>query len=563
MRTTSTRVVTALALAALVVSPLGSNAEPRAVTPPVALAPLRHILVIYEENHSFDNLYGGWEGVDGLVHGGVVQQDQEGRPYACLKQQDVNLRALPAAQACQDPLLGGTGAFPNAPFVIDDLIGPGDTTCPTGAEGPDGVPKGAGLPGGCTRDLVHRYYQEQFQIHGGAMDRYVLASDAAGLSMGHYDTRRLPIYRYLHEPGAPAYLIADRFFQSAFGGSFLNHQWLIAAATPTWPDARNDGSALDLHAVLDANGMPGKTPLYTPVGGGAWRDTALSASCQPAPGRPSTAQGVVCGDYAVNTIQPWAWPYHAGTAAEKRLPPLRNPTIGDRLSDAGVDWAWYAGGWSNAEGKPNDPGYTNGAGPDCKDTQAAPGSTWPRCPDRSFQHHHQPFNYFARYAPGTAERERHVRDEVEFLKALQASTSACQLKPVSFVKPLGRENEHPGYASEHAGSDHLVVLLRAWHASACAKDTLVIVTYDEYGGQADHVAPPSASNPIGPHDVWGPGTRIPALILAPGLRQPFAVDHTVYDTTSILATIERRFGLMPLGVRDRDGRDLGEGLGGR
>ena len=50
--------------------------------------------------------------------------------------------------------------------------------------------------------------------------------------MGHYDTRSLPIYDYLHGKGAPHYVLADHFFQGAFGGSFLNHQYLIAARAP-------------------------------------------------------------------------------------------------------------------------------------------------------------------------------------------------------------------------------------------------------------------------------------------------------------------------------------------
>ena len=62
----------------------------------------------------------------------------------------------------------------------------------------NGVLKGTGLPGGCTRDLVHRYYQERYQINGGRQNRYVTGSDAVGLTMGHYDTRKLPIYEYLH-----------------------------------------------------------------------------------------------------------------------------------------------------------------------------------------------------------------------------------------------------------------------------------------------------------------------------------------------------------------------------
>jgi phospholipase C len=81
---------------------------------------------------------------------------------------------------------------------------------------------------------------------------------------------------------------------------------------------------------------------------------------------------------------------------------------------------------------------------------------------------------------------------------------------------------------------------------------MIVVTYDEFGGQWDHVPPPGqAGGPGGPSDLHGPGTRIPALIIAPGLRRDFVVDHTSHDTTSILATIERRYGLRPLSSRDR------------
>ena len=76
---------------------------------------------------------------------------------------------------------------------------------------------------------------------------------------------------------------------------------------------------------------------------------------------------------------------------------------------------------------------------------------------------------------------------------------------------------------------------------------MVIVTYDEFGGQWDHVSPPGQGNNNGPHDKWGPGTRIPGLIISPFLRGNEVIDHTQYDTTSILRTIEQRFSLAPVG----------------
>jgi acid phosphatase len=79
---------------------------------------------------------------------------------------------------------------------------------------------------------------------------------------------------------------------------------------------------------------------------------------------------------------------------------------------------------------------------------------------------------------------------------------------------------------------------------------VVIVTYDENGGFWDHVPPPQGS---GWGDRFGPGTRIPTVIVSPYAKRG-TIDHTAYDTTSILKLITRRFGLEPLpGVRERPG----------
>jgi phospholipase C len=519
------------------------------------LAKMNHIVVIYEENHSFDNLYGGWEGVNGLANVKAKQVNQSGAPFNCLMQQDVNLTAPPLASACTDTTSATstiTSHFANQAFTIDSFIPATATTCPKpGVFAANGVLDGQGVAGGCTRDIVHRFYQEQYQLDNGKMDRYVTGSDATGLTMGVYDTKALPIYTYLHSAGHPEYAIEDDFFQGAFGGSYLNHQWLICACAPIWVGAPNDGGANDLHSVIDGNGMPNNYPLYNSPLGGNVRDSNLTASCSPPAGRPAAPSQFACGDYSVNTTQPTYQPYQPGTASTRQLPPLTTPTIGDRLSAANVDWAWYSGGWSNADGDVGAPGWTNGNGPTCSDPYVLSTAVYPYCADADFQFHHQPFNYYADLAPGTPARKAHLKDEVEFMNLANGSKSSCKLKPVSFIKPIGEENEHPGYASESQGSDHLVTLLKTIEGSACAKDTMVIVTYDEFGGQADHVAPPGTVGGVpGPHDKFGPGTRIPALVLSPMLGADFAVDSVEHDSTSIMTTIEKRWNLKPLGTRD-------------
>ncbi|HYQ32109.1 MAG TPA: acid phosphatase [Lapillicoccus sp.] len=519
---TSSVVVTAALLtgaAALVVAASAPASAAAAKKPPGQLpAGYTNLVVIYEENHSFDNLYGDWGRVGGQMVNGLqnatsattTQVAQDGTAYQCLLQNDVNLTSpSPLATTCTDAAHSVPAShFTNKWFTIDDYIAPTDKTCPApGVFAPNGVLKGSGEPGGCTRDLVHRFYQEQYQIDGGKQDRYVTGSDAVGLTMGRYETTTLPIYQYLHSKGAPNYVVADNFFQGAFGGSFLNHQWLIAARAPLDTSAGADGAK---NSVVDSNGMPNSYPQYQATG--SVTDGQLTQKCAD----PSLDDPVhACGDYAVNTIQPSSAPHGSG-AQLPLIDDTEYPNIGDRLTGAGISWNWYSGGWDDAEA----------------------GNPGPL-----FQYHHQPFNYFADYAPGQPGRE-HLKDETKFLSAAKAG----HLPTVSFVKPYGAENEHPGYASEPNGSDHLVHLLKTISNGPQADKTLVVVTYDEFGGQWDHVAPPKV-------DAWGPGTRIPALVLSTSLKHS-AVDHTTYDTTSILSTLEKSYGLAALSTRDAAAHSL-------
>src|SRR6266576_4922444 len=307
-------VVSLLALTALPAAGSESNRDDS------SLNKINHIVVIYEENHSFDNLYGTWEGVNGRSNAPSAKTLQVGQTtgaYTCLMQNDVNLTSPPLAADCTDATTATpfTSHFPNAPFSIEAYIPKDARTCPQpGVFAPHGLtPSPANLPGGCTRDIVHRFYQEQYQLNGGQQDRYTAGSDAVGLTQGYYDTQALPIYQYLHQEDHPKYAIADNFFQAAFGGSFLNHQWLIAAATPSWPGAA--------HAVVDSNGMPTSYPLYHATGTVA--DPAGTRAC-PAAGTVDPNPGLACGDFAVNTIQPPYQPFKGSP----QLPAQTGTTIG-------------------------------------------------------------------------------------------------------------------------------------------------------------------------------------------------------------------------------------------
>ena len=403
-----------------------------------------HVVVIYMENHSFDNLYGQFDGADGLSNaptGRITQLDAQGQPYTYLP-------AVPKTSAFPTNL-------PNGYFNIDQYV-PSDQEIP---------------------DVLHRFYQEQMQIDSGRMDKFALYNNTKGLTMGYYKTSLLPL-----DSLARTYTLCDRFFHSAFGCSFLNHQWLIAAASPSFPDA-----PARMKARTDANGKLVSDGSVTPDG------------------------------FAVNTLYSVNMPHPAGTPPETLVPNQTNPTIGDRLTAKGITWAWYSGGWDSAmAGRP----------------------------DPSFSFHHQPFVYFANYADGIGAKKEHLKDETEFFEAARAG----RLPAVSFVKPIGLFNEHPGNSDVVSSERHAVEMINAVLNGPDGKDAVIILTYDENGGFWDHVPPPVI-------DRWGPGTRIPAIIISPFAKKGF-VDHTSYETVSILAFIERRWGLEPLSDRDKKAEPL-------
>ena len=419
---------------------------------PVDLEKIQHVIVIYQENWSFDGLYGKFPGADGIANAGerVRQMKKDGTPYQTLPQ--------PLDTSKKPPI-------PDSRFPTDLPVAPYDIAQ-------------YARPHQKIGDIVNHALQEKRQINDGRMDGFVAWSENGGLALSYYDATELPVGRL-----AQQYTLADRFFHSAFDGSLINQLWLICACTPTWSDA-----PANLRIQIDAQGVVVKDGSVTPDG------------------------------YVVHTVYPANRPHPASIEDPAQLMPLLNmPTIGDRLSEKGISWGWYSGGWNDAvAGRP----------------------------DALFQFHHQPFNYFAPHAEGMAARIEHLKDIEDFLAALRAGS----LPAVAFIKLIGADNEHPGYSDLLRGQQYVARLVKAVQDSAAWKDSAIIVTYDEGGGRWDHVPPP-------PGDRWGPGVRIPAIIISPYAKRHF-VDHTTYETTSILKLIETRWNLAPLGRRDAAASDL-------
>ena len=412
-------------------------------------APIDHLIIFFQENHTFDNLYGQFPGANGLdkPSARIEQVDEEGNPYETLPQP---LRRGEPEKRFPDDL-------PNAPFLINPYIPPSELT----------------------GDPLHGFYQYKLQMNHGKMNKFVAWTDAGGLPMGHYETKKLPLYPY-----ARSYTLADNYFAGAFGESMLNHFWLFCACTPVWKDAPKDMVA---HPRFDREGnligLP-KDGFVTPDG------------------------------HVVNDVDPASPPHNPNIPADHRMPPQTLPNIGDRLSEAGVSWVWYSHGWEEAlEGKP-------------------------------FEGVHPLPTFFKKYALGTRQSKLHVKGESDLLSSLKNGT----LPAVSYVTQLSTYDEHPDHATVEQSEKHIRELIEKVKHSPEWDKTAIIVTYDDFGGWYDHVAPPEG-------DRWGPGGRVPMLLISPYARKGY-VDHTTYNATSILKFIEWRYGLEPLAKRDAEANNL-------
>ena len=464
----------------------------RAAAPADALAGLRdkidHIIVIFQENRSFDHYFGAYRPPGGGTVAGLL--DRNGR----VDQRFVGLQKNAAGAAYSNlPLPYQVGAFQNVvlenkPFALGPYI-----------------PAGRNV----LWDPAHNFFRMFAQIDGGAMDRFVAlalagkhfvagpghaldpaatmlaSSTPSGAVIGYYTRDDLPHYHRL----ADEYVLFDHFFQAMSGGSTGNALYLVAARSAQWSH-----------------------PPEAAVG------HALSAPFE----LPYDKAGIL-----VNDVPPINGPTEIFLGPVDRCPPPDEqtyPNIGDRLAAAGLSWAWYNEGWNSVKPWALKTAFGPGDGSIVVDTPAM------------YLSHHNPFQYFPSWFANV--KAGHMRDSADFLEDLRAG----RLPNVAFVKATGEHDEHPANSAPRWGEAWVMSLLRALGASRFWGKTAVVVTYDEGGGFWDHVAPPKP-------DAYGCGTRVPALLISPWARRGH-IDHTIADTTSVLALIEARFGLKPLQQRD-------------
>src|SRR4051794_21739781 len=168
------------------------------------LSKIETVVVIYAENRSFDHLYGFFPGANGIAQASDEQKTQLDHDGTPLRQLTVFLNGKPDDRFPR---------MPNRPFAIE--------------EAPINMSAGKVLP-----SPIHAFYHNKEQINGGRNNMFAAMSTVGGWTMAYFDGSRLKSWQW-----ASDYTLADNFFMGAYGGSYLNHQWLICACTPRFADA--------------------------------------------------------------------------------------------------------------------------------------------------------------------------------------------------------------------------------------------------------------------------------------------------------------------------------------
>jgi len=206
-----------------------------------------------------------------------------------------------------------------------------------------------------------------------------------------------------------------------------------------------------------------------------------------------------------------------GKESSQMYPCFEHPTLSDELDAKGISWRYYAPNASSIWTAPNAIQHMCQA-----QTQngqlACTGTTWSNV----------------------------------VIPPSQVLTDIAnnQLPTVSWVIPAGQNSDHPGSVDANGGPSWVASIVNAIGNSSYWSNTTIILTWDDWGGWFDHVAPPKIIND---GTSWGSGYaygfRVPLIVISPYAKAAY-ISHTPHDFGSILNFIEQNFGLPSLGYAD-------------
>ena len=500
--------------------------------------PIKHVIVIFNENISFDHYFGTY-------------------PHAENNPGETPFRPFP-----RTPLVNNLGTPLNPDQSFTPVKGLNLLTeNPNGPTGSGALFNGQGAANpfrlapsqAATADQNHAPKPEQTAYDNGKMDQFpgstgnagpppsaTSASEAAlskGMTMGYFDGNTVTaLWNY-----AQHFVLFDNTYTSQFGPSTPGAINLVSGQTNGFANYANvlSGSTLlhTSHEVFDNQG-----------------GLTLIGDAEPL--------GDVCSNTASDNVQ------------------LAGKNIGDLLNARGISWGWFQGGFNLSVVNPNGTTGCHRSTPN-----SVPGYGGTAMLD--YIEHHQPFQYYASTANLTHARPsslsaigktyqedgvtkdpaNHEYDTLDFFAALAAGN----LPAVTFLKPPSFQDAHPGNSDPIDEQTFLVEAINALMKSPFWGSTAVFITYDDSDGWYDHQMPPivnpsyssyvdvlnapsvcqsgvqqgrsTTTTPLNGFlgkPVWGRcgyGTRIPMLVVSPRVASNL-VDHTLTDQSSIIRFIE-------------------------
>jgi phospholipase C len=588
------RVVAGLAAAVCVAGAVVAVTEPavahghahkRAAHATAVRTPIRHVVVIFQENVSFDHYFGTYP----------QAANTDGQRFTAASGTPAIDGLLPATSSSLPPSLRHTSNLltTNPNSALPQRL---DST-PTGAAGSAG--------GQLTCDQDHDYSDEQQAFDKGLMDRFLQSVGTgtgtapggtpcqAAQVMDYYDGNTVTgLWNY-----AQHFSMSDNSYGTTFG--------------PSSPGAINlaSGDTGNVDMTHTANNPSISTATspdgdLTPDGNGGY---SLTSDAQPYWDDCSTRDAVA----------------------------LNGQSIGDELNAAGLSWGWFEGGFrptttydqglaqlgksgqGTATFVPDEfksltpPAHaSNEALCDAfHPVGAALGGTGQYGYKDDYIPHHEPFQYYASTANPhhlAVQAGAHGRDTISGLKSIGHDTQsykngapqfntpnhnydlsdfnqlvaaitagtvpASDLPAVSFLKAPGYQDGHAGYSDPEDEQQFITRTINALQRTPDWKNTAVIVAYDDSDGWYDHafsgVHNPSLSpsdnltdtqttlptsgkcgseaggnTPLaGEQGRCGLGPRLPLLVISPYARVD-AVDHNLSDQSSILNFVEYNWGL--------------------
>jgi acid phosphatase len=510
--------------------------------------PIQHVIVVVGENHTFDNVFGGYlpkngQSVLNLLSQRIINPDGSPGPnFGQAAQQ----QATDMTTYSPTPTKTGPYAFvdqPNTTYAFGLPPGVPDTRFPASLpNGPFQISKYTAYDGAFTGDPVHRFFQMWQQYDGGRADLFQWVAETVGigpqnspppttpantfqggLSMGFFNMNQgdAPFLKFM----ADNYAISDNYHQGIMGGTGANFIYLGTSDVGFYSDAGGNPAVPFANQIENPNPQPATNNFYTQDGYGGGSYVNCSSAAQPgvAPimnylktlgynpwNNGNCAPGAY---YLVNNygpgFRPDGTPNPPASGADFRLPPQSLPNIADSLSKKGVSWKYYIGGWNGGH----------------------PTSAW--CSICN------PFEFITSIM--TTSQRNNFADVPDFYNDLKNGT----LPAVSFIRPYEIYAGHPANSGLSFYEDFTTHLSNAVIANEdLFNSTAIFLTMDEGGGYYD-------SGYIQPLDFFGDGTRIPLLVISPYAKEGF-VDHTYYDHGSIIKFIEANWNLDRLSGRSRD-----------